>query len=93
MHTTRHNRRAGKPALHTNKNMRIFIKGIEITDIVRDFKVMTDSNNHVVDQRITLELIGGSNIIFGDDEDYAIYIGDIPTKEFIAEMVKLRLQR
>ena len=54
---------------------------------------MTDSNNHVVDQRITLELIGGSNIIFGDDEDYAIYIGDIPTKEFIAEMVKLRLQR
>lgn len=79
---------------------RIFVKGIDISDMVSNFGFKTDVVEHTVHgvidkvspvgQTITLELHASGTFSLDNDE---LHIGEIPTKEFIAEMVKLRLKR
>ena len=80
---------------------RIFIKGMEITDLLKHFKIKTETKMMectgvgfgsvpIGTATVITMTLHHDNIVATHD---AIYIGDIPTKEFIAEMVKLRLQR
>ena len=77
---------------------------MEITDLLKHFKIKTETKmmectGFGVQTRRSVPIgtaivitmtLNHDNIVATHD---AIYIGDIPTKEFIAEMVKLRLQR
>lgn len=71
--------------------------------MVRNFESKVDTVNHMgaggvpdmnfpIDNRISIEFHGHINMTITDNGE-ELHIGEIPTKEFIAEMVKLRLKR
>ena len=89
-------------------NLRIFVKGVDITDLVKSAVVETQTSfaEHLSDgfidlktplteyHSITLELnLNGSKIEAGDNAHVDIHVGDYPTDEFIAEMVRLKFRR
>ena len=76
---------------------------MEITDLLKHFQVKTETETmecgefggvtirRPIGTTIAIIMTLNSDAIVSTHD--AIYIGDIPTKEFIAEMVKLRLKR
>jgi len=87
---------------------RVFIKGVEITELVERFEVesITDLYKHFVhhgikdisvpiNEKITMTVdMTISNIVaFKDSDNIIIYIDEHPTDEFLAEMVRLKLRR
>jgi len=90
------------------KTTRVFVKGVEITELVKSIEInsKTEMIDHetlgAVDSRfinteetILLALDLKGSVIHCHDTDFnmIIYIKEIPTDEFIAEMVRLKLRR
>ena len=77
-----------------SQKTRVFIKGIEITDLLS--KITMESNpgpRAGPFVSLILEITGISVFQWQDDEQISIRIGDYPTDEFIAEMVRLKFKR
>ena len=86
---------------------RVFVKGVEITELIESFEVesITDFYEHStlgkVDKRMpinqkitmTLDMKVGNIVASNDKNEIIVYIGEYPTDEFLAEMVRLKLRR
>ena len=88
---------------------RVFVKGVEITELVESFEVesiteffslesgfpLIEKTNVPINEKITMTVdMTISNIVASKDNDnMIIYIAEHPTDEFLAEMVRLKLRR
>ena len=81
-------------------SMRIFVKGVEITELCKDGELKTETTtferlqktvpiDHIM-LTVTLNLGSNSRIEF---DPHILYIIDYPTDEFLAEMVRIKLRR
>jgi len=66
------------------KDLKIFVGGFEITQFVNRWSINAEPDEIV---RLNLELY-----VYGLEEN-VIHCGDMPTDEFMAEMVRLKLKR